>query len=147
MQDSWPLRTEPIPELFAWFAGAVLPFHRKAMSRYLPRLRKEGLFKAFEAVCGLTEPMLVIVISDDRENLDGLYEGANRASVLNHRVVVVILAHSGGETLTERLSGSALSGTQTEICSPGELWNAVNRRILETSRERFRKPAVEAPEK
>jgi len=140
-------RTEPVPEVFAWFARAVLPFYRKAMSRDLPRLRKEGVFKAFEAVCDLAEPALVIAISDGRKNVDGLYGGANRASVLNHRVVVVILTHSGRNTLTKRLSDSEPIGRRALLCSPGDLWDAVNAEILEMSRGRFRKLAAEVREK
>ena len=140
------VRTEPISEVFAWFARAVLPFYRNAMSRYLPRLRKEGVFKAFEAVCESTEPMLVLAISDGQKNLDGLSEGAKHASVLNHRVVVVvILADSDRNALTERLSDLEPTGTGTIVCSPGELWYAVNAEILETTRTRFRKPVIEAP--
>ena len=135
------VRTEPISEVFACFARAVLPFYRNAMSRYLSRLRKEGVFKAFEAVCDSAEPMLVIAISDGRRNLDGLSEGAKHASVLKHRVVVVVLADSG-KVLAERLSDSEPTGTRTIVCSPGELWYAVNAEILETTRTRFRKPVV-----
>jgi hypothetical protein len=130
------VRTEPISEVFASFARTVLPFYRKAMSRYLPRLRKEGVFKTFEAVCHSAEPMLVIAISDGRKNLDGLFEGVKHASVLNHRVVVVILADSGRSVLTERLRDSASIGTRTIVCSPGELWNAVNAEILQMSTSR-----------
>jgi len=139
------VRTEPTSEVFAWFARAVLPFYRNAMSRYLPRLRKEGVFRAFEAVLDLAEPMLVIAISDGRKNLDGLYEGAGYASMLNHQVVVVILADSGRKALTELLSDSEPIRTRTIVCSLGELWNAVNAEILEIARRRFRKPVVEAP--
>jgi hypothetical protein len=131
------VRTEPISEVFAWFARAVLPFYRNAMSRYLPKLRKEGVFRAFEAVLDLAEPMLVIAFSDGRDKLDGLFEGARNASVLNHRVVVVILADSGRKAVTERLSESEPTGTRTIMRSPGELWNAVNAEILQMSISRL----------
>jgi len=138
-----PGKTEPVRGPFALFAEAVLPFYRKAWSGYVPRLRKEGMFKAFEAICDLTEPVLVIAISDGRKNLDGLYGGAKRASALNHRVVVMILARSWRDSLTQLLSDSEAIGTRTVICSVGELWNAVNAEMLEMSRERLRKPAAE----
>jgi len=139
------VRTESISEVFARFARAILSFYRNATSRYFPRLRKEGVFRAFEAVADLAEPMLVIAISDGRKNLDGLYEGAGNASMLNHQVVVVILADSARKALAERLSDSGPTGTRTLVCSPGELWNAVNAEILERTRTRLRKRVVDAP--
>jgi hypothetical protein len=79
-----PGKTEPARGPFALFADAVLPFYRKAWSGYVPRLRKEGVFKAFEAICDLTEPVLVIALSDGKTSWVGLCEGARYAAMLNH---------------------------------------------------------------
>jgi len=139
------VRSEPISEVFAWFAQTILPFYRSAASRYLTRLRNEGVFKAFEAVCDPGQRVLVIAISDGRKNLDALYQGVRHASALNNRVIVA-LVHVGRNASSEWTRDSDPIGTRTILCSLGELWHDVNAEILDISRSRPRKPATGFPE-
>lgn len=130
------MRTEPIPEVFACFARAVLPFYRNAMSRYLPSLRREGVFKAFELVCELSEPVLMIAISDGRTNLDGLFEGSRCAATFNHRVILAIVSSRGGATLIETLSDLNEARIRATRCTTEDLWGAIDTEITAMSRAR-----------
>jgi len=141
------VRTAPIPEVFAWFARAVLPFYRNAMSKYALRLRKDGAFRAFEITRELDEPMLVIAISSDRTGLDGLYEGARQATMSNHRVIIAFPVHPGNQRLSEWLSNPEEMGIRTVLCPPEGLWSAINAELLDMSRARFREFSVETPQK
>jgi uncharacterized protein (DUF58 family) len=122
-------KTEPIRELFASFAVAVLPFYRKAMSRYLPSLRREGVFKAFEVVCELPEPVLMIAISDGRTNLDGLFEGSRYAATFNHRVILAIVSWRGGPLPIETLSDLNEARILATRCTAEDLWMAIDTKI------------------
>ena len=131
-----PGKTEPVRGPFASFADAVLPFYRKTMSGYLPRLRKEGVFKAFEVICDLTEPVLVIAISDGKTSWVGLCEGARYAAMLNHWVIVGILSWAEKDSASEPLPNFA-SRVRVVQCVPEGLWRAVGAEILAASRARL----------
>jgi uncharacterized protein (DUF58 family) len=135
----------PLAELSASFASRLLPFYRKAISRYLSRLGQKGVFKAFDMISELREPALVIGISNDTTSLDGLYEGARHATMSNHRVIIAILGHPDKTRLTEWLSNSEQMGIRTVLCPPEQLWSAVNAELLQMGRARFKEPAVQRP--
>ncbi len=106
------------------------------MSRRLSKLRKEGVFRAFEIISDLPDPTLVIAISDGKTNWVGLCEGARYAAMLNHGVIVGIRtwAEKGGATEPLQDLGN---GVRAVRCAPEDLWRAVSAEILEASRARL----------
>ncbi len=135
-------RTNPLAELSTSFAGMLLPFFRKAVSRYLSRLNEKGVFKAFDIMSGVRDPSLVVAISGDTASLDGLYEGARHATMSSHRVIIAILGHPDKARLNEWRSPSELAGIRTVSCRPEQLWSLVNAQLLEMSRTRPRELQV-----
>jgi hypothetical protein len=128
--------TEGFWERLSLFANIVLPFYENAESKYFRRLRRQGVFKAFEIICTLPEPVLVIVISDGETNLDGLAEGAQNARTLNHRVVVTIVVEPDQDARDEILSHLRDRGVVILRCSPDGLPRAINDGILKSSLDR-----------
>lgn len=128
-------KTKEYRERLSTFAGFTLPFYERAKSKYLERLRGQGVFRAFEMICALPEPVLVIVISDGETNLDGLAEGMKRARWLNHQVVLAILA-SPEASRTETLLNLADQGVGILRCPPEELSRAINAEIHKLSHSR-----------
>jgi uncharacterized protein (DUF58 family) len=120
----------------ATFASFVLPFYERARSKYFERARDTGVFKAFELVCALPEPALVIVISDCEINLDGLAEGAKNARILNHQIVLAILATPERTKELETFSDLEGHGMRVSRCRPEELSRAINAEILKLSHSR-----------
>ena len=137
-----PGKNRALLERFNTFAALVLPFYKRAISNRAMKLRAQGVFKAFQIVSDLPEPVLVIAISDGKTNLDGLCEGAKHAMMFNHRVVIAILVHPDKTRLIEWLSNSEQVGIRTVLCPPEQLWSAVNAELLEMGRTRFRELPV-----
>jgi uncharacterized protein (DUF58 family) len=129
-------KNDPRSKRFASFAGNILPFLSKAKRNHLDRLRTQGVFKAFERACSLSEPVLVFVISNGTANLDGLYEGARNAGMSNHRVVLAILSSPSKASPIERLSGLARFGVRISGCTPQEISGVLGDEILEISHGR-----------
>jgi hypothetical protein len=135
-QSTFAAKTKRYWERLSTFAAFTLPFYERAESKYFERLRGEGAYKGFEIICDFPEPALVIVISDGKSDLDGLAEGAKRARILNHQVVLAIIAAHGPGQQIEILSDLEGSGVGVLRCSPEELSRAVNTEILKLSRGR-----------
>jgi uncharacterized protein (DUF58 family) len=135
-------KAKPFYERYHALVSHILPFYRAHTSKHVSRVKREGAFKAFQIVCRLSEPVLVIAVSDGETNLEGLCEGARQASMLNHRVVIAILVRSGRTVSAEWLSDIESTGARVVKCTPEELWSAVNTEILQLTRKRFKEPAV-----
>jgi hypothetical protein len=118
------------------FASFVLPFYNVAESKYFERVKEQGVFKAFEIVCNLPEPTLVIVIAHRKTKLVGLAEGAKNARTLNHQVVVLIPAAYGPTRSTEILSSLRDQGVGILMCPPEELSKAIANEIPRLTRNR-----------
>ena len=126
-------RTEAYWERFSSFANLILPFYQRAESKYFERLGGQGAFKAFEIICTLPEPALVIVISDGETNLDGLAEGAKNARALKHQVILMTLEPAKG---IEMFSDLEDHGVDIWRCRPEDLSRAINAAILKLSHTR-----------
>ena len=98
------------------------------------------MFKAFARVCGLSEPVLVFVISNDTVNQDGLYEGARNAAISNHRVVIAIVSQFGRASPIERLSGLERFGVRISEHAPQEISGVLGVEIRAMSRTRSVRP-------
>lgn len=133
-ERSFPSNTKPFGEHSSSFAGLVLPFFRKSMSRRVSRLRTAGVFKAFEIIRDVPDPSLVIAISDGKTSWVGLGEGARYAAMLGHWVIVVILCWPQ-DGMSDRLS-ELDSRVRAVQCVPEDLWRAINAEILAASRVR-----------
>jgi hypothetical protein len=94
------------------------------------------VFKAFERVCGLSEPVLVFVISNGTVNLDGLYKGARDAAISNHRVVIAILSQFGTHSPIKRLSGLERFGVRISEHAPQQISGVLGVEIPAMSRNR-----------
>ena len=129
-------KIDPRSKRFASFAGNILPFFSKAKRNHLHKLRTQGVFKAFERVCSLSEPVLVFVISDGAVNRDGLYEGARNAAISNHRVVIAIVSQFGRASPIERLSGLERFGVRISEHAPQEISGVLGAEIPAMSRTR-----------
>ncbi len=124
------------PEWAGSFARTLLPYYQRAKSERLRKIRSQGVFRAFETVCNLPEPVLAVAISDGKTNLDGLYEGAKNAALAGHRVVLAILSDP-----LERRSADVLSelqgfGIQVFRIIPDQLWRTIDAATLQMSRIR-----------
>jgi uncharacterized protein (DUF58 family) len=115
---------------FRSFANSVIPFYQRAESKYLRHIRKQGAFKAFEVVCALPEPILVIVICDGLTNNDGLVEGARNASLLGHNIVVAIPTTSDSPTRIDTISDLNDQRLRIFRCPPEDLPRAIGPEIL-----------------
>jgi uncharacterized protein (DUF58 family) len=122
-------------ERLSLLTSFILPFYQRAESKFFERLKRQGVFKAFEIICAFPEPALMIVISDGETNFDGLVEGAKNARMLNHKVVLVIIEVLVQERI-EMLSALQDLGVGTLICRPKELSQAINAEILSLSHSR-----------
>lgn len=128
-------RTKADWERFSSFASVVLPFYKRAQSKYFQRLRKQGVFRAFEIICNLPEPVLVIAISDGETNLDGLAEGTKNARTLNHQVVLAILAEPTKRI--EILSDLEAQSVGVLRCRPEELSTAIIAEVIGLNHSRI----------
>jgi membrane protein implicated in regulation of membrane protease activity len=115
---------------FRSFANFVGPFYHRAESKYLEHIRKQGLFKAFEAVCALPEPALIIVIRDDPTNSDGLAEGTKSASLVGHNIVVAIPTRSDSPPRIDTMSDLKDQRVRICRCHPEDLPRAISAEIL-----------------
>jgi uncharacterized protein (DUF58 family) len=132
-ESTFAAKTEGYWERFSSFASFLLPFYKRAESNYFERLKRQGAHKAFEIVCTLPEPVLVIVVSDGETNLDGIAEGARNARRLNHQVVLAILSAQAPTERIDMLSDLERQDVGIVRCSPEELSRAVNAVILKLS--------------
>lgn len=130
-------------ERFNSFSHAVLPFYKRLKSTYPERLRKQGVFAAFDIVCNLAEPVLVIAISDGKTNSVGLFEGAKKAARSNHRVIVALLSHFEEPSPTNIALGTQEAGLRVLECAPQELSQTVYIEVLEMSHVRSTATASE----
>jgi uncharacterized protein (DUF58 family) len=135
-KSAFAAKTKAYCERFSSFASFILPFYERAECKYFERLRRQGVFKAFETICTRPEPVLLIVISDGKTNLDGLAEGAKNARILNYQVVVAVLAEPEQTKRIAILSDLEGQGVGILRCCPEELSRAINAQILELSRSR-----------
>jgi uncharacterized protein (DUF58 family) len=135
-ESGFAAQTQWYQKRLSTFASFILPFYEKAKSKYFERVTGEGAFKAFEIVCEFAQPALVIVISNDEANLDGLSEGAKKARISNHQVIVAILAVRELTRLIEIPSDLEVYGVRVLRCSPKELSRAINAEILALSHSR-----------
>jgi hypothetical protein len=118
------------------FSRAILPYYERLESTYLEKLRKQGVSAAFDIVCNLFEPVLVIAISDGNVNSRGLFEGAKKAAKSNHRVIVELLSHFEEIIPIKTELGAQEFGVRVLECAPQELWQTVYVGVLEMSRIR-----------
>jgi uncharacterized protein (DUF58 family) len=123
-------------ERFNSFSRAVLPFYKRLESTYLERLGKQGAFAAFDVICNLPEPVLVISISDGETNSVGLFEGARKAARSNHRVVVALLTEFEETSPFKTALDTQEFGLRVLECAPRELSQRVYAEVLELSRIR-----------
>jgi uncharacterized protein (DUF58 family) len=130
-------KSRALMERFNTFAALVLPFYKRAISNRAMKLRAQGIFKAFQIVSDLPEPVLAIAITDGKTNLDGLREGAKHAMMFNHRVVIVLLSHTVKRPEHKALSGLMTCGAGIAQCTPDQLWRTVNEEIVAASRMRL----------
>jgi hypothetical protein len=121
---------------FSSFASFILPFYERAEAKYFKRLRRQGAFKAFEIVCTLPEPILVIAISDGGTNFDGLAEGAKNARILNHQIILAILKGHGPTNPIEGISLLEDQGICVLRCTPEVLSRTIHDQILNMTRSR-----------
>ncbi len=128
--------TKAYAERFSSYASSILPFYERAESKYFARLRGKGAFKAFEIICSLPESVLVIVISRDEKDLDGIVEGAKIASTLNHQIIVTVLPSPDPRKRIEILSDLEHHGVGILRCKPEELSRGINAEILRLSHTR-----------
>jgi uncharacterized protein (DUF58 family) len=117
-------------------ASFILPFYEKATAKRFGNLKRQGAFQAFQATCALSEPALVIVISDGQTNLDGLAEGAKNARNRMHQIVLAIVSPHDTTERTEAFSVLRNEGVRILECLPTRLSAAVNSEILKLSQER-----------
>jgi hypothetical protein len=129
-------RSKSYLEQLSAFATFIVPFYERAKSKHFERVRGEGGFKAFEIICGFPEPVLVIVISAGETNLGGLVEGAKKARILNHQVVLTIVGTAEPATHTETLSDLESHGIRVLRCHPEEIPRAIGAEILRCGRTR-----------
>lgn len=120
---------------FDSFSRAILPFYEHLEAAYLERLRKQGAFAAFETVCSLSEPVLVIAISYGTGSR-GLFEGVKKTARSNHRVIVVLLSHSQETLPIKTVLSTQEFGLRVLECAPQELSQEVYDEVLEMSRIR-----------
>jgi hypothetical protein len=135
-ESAFAAKTKGYRERLSTFASFILPFYDRAESEYFDRLKGQGAFRAFEIICTLPEPVLVIVISDGENNPDGLAEGAKNARILNHQVILAFLAAHGA---IERTSISSVLERQDVAilrCSPKELARAINAEVAKLGHSR-----------
>jgi len=135
-ESAFAARTKGYWERLSTFASFVLPFYQRAESKYFDRVRGKGAFKAFEIICAFPEPVLVIVISDGKSNLDGVAQGAKNAKILNHEILLVILGSADPADQIELASDLQHQGVGVLRCRPEQLSGAVNAKILELSHRR-----------
>jgi uncharacterized protein (DUF58 family) len=130
------VRSKGYLERLSALATFIVPFYERAQSKYFERVREEGAFKAFKIVRDFPEPVLVIVISDGETNIDGLADGARNARMLNHRVVLAVVAVAESAKRIEVLSDLVSQGVGFLRCRPEELSRAINAEILRSSHSR-----------
>jgi hypothetical protein len=135
-ESAFAAKTKAYWKQFSSFASFILPFYERAESKYFERVRRQGAFKVFEIICTFPEPVLVIAISDDETNLDGLAEGAKNARIVGHQIVLAILAAPKPEKGIEILSDLEGQGVGILRCSPEELSRAINAGVLNLSHSR-----------
>ena len=129
-------KTKPYHDRSVSFAGRILPFYRMAMSNRLRKLRRQGVFRAFELIGDLSEPVLVVAISNGKTNLDGLYEGAKRSAILKHRVIIAILLSSNEPSSVESFFTLEQARIRTLRCTPDQLWRITSSEIATMGRDR-----------
>lgn len=145
-ESAFAVKSQSYWEKFSLFANYVLPFYKKAESKYLERLGERGVFKAFELVRNLPGPVLVIAVTNENSDLSALYEGAKNASSAGHNIVLTVLRHSvssGEVEETSELGAYGIrvikGGTDQLTDLIGELIHEMghSRRIRDTPRTRF----------
>ena len=115
----------------------ILLFRRDVSSRYMERLRGQGIFTAFRHLCDVREPALVIVVTDGKTNLDGLIEGTKAATRLGHRVLVAFLTTHQRISTSYTFSELEAAGVNIRECLPKDLPSIVNAEISRINRGRF----------
>jgi uncharacterized protein (DUF58 family) len=134
--SAFTVRTKGYWERLSTFASFVLPFYERAESKYFEHVRGQGAFKAFEIICTFREPVLVIVISDGKSNLDGVAQGAKSTRILDHEIILVVIGSVEPTDQIELMSDLQHQGIGVLRCRPDELSRAVNAKILELSHRR-----------
>lgn len=129
----------PFREKVRNLAENVLPFLEKARSDYLAASRKQGAFKAFEVICALMRPTLVIAISNGKQNIDGLLEGAKVAAAAGCQVIIVFLEPAPSIFDSGKF---AQGGLQIVTCEIDDMWRSVSEAILTVARVRVRQSAI-----
>jgi len=129
-------KAKPLYERYFSLVSRILPFYRTAASKRVSKLKKQGIFKAFEIVRRVPERVLVIAISDGKTNPGGLCEGARRAKMLGHRVVIAILSPDERNVL---VGASELNSVGVRLfrCMPGKLWSAIDAELQVASHTRM----------
>jgi hypothetical protein len=120
-EQELPANTDSRMSQSASFTSKILPFLSKAKRNHVERLTAQGVFKAFERVCSLPEPVLVVVISSGATGLDGLCQGARNAAISNHRVIITILSQCKGAAPIEKLSGLKRFSVRVSERTPKEI--------------------------
>jgi uncharacterized protein (DUF58 family) len=146
-QSAFAVKTQSYWEKLPLFANYVLPFYKKAESKYLERLGKQGVFKAFELVRNMPGPVLIIGVTNENSDLSALYEGAKNASSAGHNIVLLVLRHPVSSSEVEEASELEAYGIRVINGGTDQLTNHVgelihemghSRRIRDTPRTRFR---------
>jgi hypothetical protein len=134
-QSTRPIRSNPFAELVESLAQKILPFYDVAISTHLHRVRNQGAFKAFEVTATLTEPMLLVCVTDRNSKVSGLYEGARLATEMNHHIIIAVVESFGKAESTEPFLDLANIGIHPVTTTPDELWRRINKE-LQSTRER-----------
>lgn len=120
------------------FSDFILPFYERSLSKFPKRISSQGVFHAFELICSLPSPAVVISITDGKTNFEGLSEGAKRAAMMNHKVIVANFNHHGADKATEVFLELGRHGVRIlKIDFDGALWKAVASEILTMSHARI----------
>lgn len=113
-------------------------FYRDARLRRRGRLHEEGSFMALAQLGRLSDPCLIIGVTDGRTNLNGLIEGARTATLSGHRVILVlIIGHYQKIPTSYEFSELKNIGIRLQECLPEELPASIQTEIAQMSRERF----------
>lgn len=107
------------------FARTLLPFYSYADSKRADRLRGQGSYLAFDAICNLRDPLLVVAIASPSSNLEGLVQGARSAIMSNHKVILILLSSIGDDLSRWRPYGVSIVKS-----TPRNLAETVNSEIL-----------------
>jgi uncharacterized protein (DUF58 family) len=114
----------------------LLSFYRDARVRHRETLREQGAFVALAHLGRLSDPSLVIVITDHKTNLNGLIEGARTATIWGHRVILVLIDNYQKIPTSYIFPRLRDIGIRLQECSPEELPAIIEIEIESISRQR-----------